>query len=129
MVTDWRSWMTQAENDLGDARRNLSARCYGVCIFLCQQAAEKSLKALYLREMKAEQPRTHSLKYLARKCGVFDNMDEETQERLFNLEKAYFSFRYPDVPPSPMKPVEADARIALSTAETVMKTVADRIKE
>lgn len=57
-------WVRQADRDLENAKKNLDIEAYDVSLILCEQAAEKILKALYIKERREKPPRTHSLRKL-----------------------------------------------------------------
>ena len=59
------NWLEQAEADFDGAEYNFEGGKYYIAAFLCQQAVEKALKALFLYEKKGEVPQSHSLIYLA----------------------------------------------------------------
>ena len=43
------NWWLQAEDDFDSAEKNFTIKKYHLVVFLCQQAVEKGLKALYLK--------------------------------------------------------------------------------
>ncbi len=45
----WRDWLRQAEEDAGRARRAFELGDWSLAAFMAQQAAEKALKALFLK--------------------------------------------------------------------------------
>ena len=57
-------WLDIAEYDLETARAMQSGGRYLYTVFMCQQALEKLLKAIYLTQKSEEAPRTHNLLYL-----------------------------------------------------------------
>lgn len=82
----------QSERDLENAAKNIGIEAYEVCAFLCCQAVEKYLKALWLHERGEGPPRTHSLTELGDALGVA----KELRPRLVNLNVDYTAARYPD---------------------------------
>lgn len=44
-------WLRQAERDLNTAKVNLRERIYDASAFFSQQAAEKALKAFYIKNL------------------------------------------------------------------------------
>ncbi|GAG25514.1 unnamed protein product [marine sediment metagenome] len=127
MVTDWRLWITQAEHDLNDAKSNLSVCCYSVCVFLCQQAIEKGLKALLMVQKGEEPPRIHSLRTLCHVTG-FEPNDTKT---LIMIDRAYTATRYPDTMEWNGESVleEKDAREALRVTTDILQAITTRIEE
>lgn len=55
----------QALEDFDAARFNSKGGKFFVAAFLCQQAVEKALKAVYIARMREPPPTTHSLIHLA----------------------------------------------------------------
>ncbi len=86
-------WVRQADHDLDNAKKNLDIEAYDVCLILCEQAAEKILKALYIKERNEEPPRTHSL----RKLVELTDMPEDALKLVAELDSYYLVLRYPDV--------------------------------
>ena len=50
MAEEEMNWFKQAERDIKSAENSLISRDYYVASFLCEQAIEKALKALYLKK-------------------------------------------------------------------------------
>ena len=67
-------WMEQAEADLKAANDNITTKNYFVTANLSQQAAEKALKALYLKKEKRTPPKIHDVVDLARTLGAPENI-------------------------------------------------------
>ncbi len=85
-------WLGEAKDDLSAAESLGQAVLYAQACFHCQQAAEKSLKALLLKS-KGAIPKSHSLRLLAIEAGVLDQLLDE----LASLEGDYSISRYPDL--------------------------------
>ncbi len=66
---DWMRWMKMGDDDLESAKINLENGKYYVCSYLCHQAVEKALKAIYIKN-SGEFVRTHDLFFLAKKIGL-----------------------------------------------------------
>ena len=62
-------------------------------IFHVQQAVEKTLKALLLKQTAQEPPRIHGLRKLAERCAL--DLDTEQRLLLENLSEYYVESRYP----------------------------------
>ncbi len=92
MLIEVENWWRQAEEDLDSAKFNYSGGKYYVCAFLCQQAVEKALKALYILQ-KERLFKTHNLLRLARDL----NFPEGLLKKISTLEPVYQETRYPDV--------------------------------
>lgn len=92
-------WLKQAEKDLKTAGDMIEKENYNWACFICQQAAEKALKSVYISRAESSEP-VHSLFYLLRgdaKRGLkgipeLQNMTKEAQE----LDKVYIPTRYPN---------------------------------
>lgn len=57
-------WLDIAEYDLETAAAMQQSGRYLYTVFMCQQALEKLLKAIYLLQTGEEAPRTHNLIFL-----------------------------------------------------------------
>ncbi len=118
-------WLRQAEHDLGDAEYTLAGGRYSLACFVCQQAAEKALKA-YLYARGAEQVLGHSVADLAWECGNLDGDFLALRPRAAPLDHYYVPTRYPNSLPGGI-PAEAfdesDARRAVGLAGDVIRLV------
>ena len=92
MRTEAERLIRQAERDLENAAKNITIEAYEVCAFLCCQAVEKYLKALWLHERGEGAPWTHSLTELGDGLGA----PAELRPRLVYLNVDYTAARYPD---------------------------------
>jgi HEPN domain-containing protein len=86
-------WIEQAEHDLEAARANRAMGFYDTCIVLCQQSAEKYLKALWAHRQTATPPRMHDLVQLATMVRAPANVVSAAA----GLSSQYLMARYPDV--------------------------------
>ncbi len=118
-------WVRQADRDLENAKKNLDIEAYDVSLILCEQAAEKILKALYIKERHEEPPRTHSL----RKLIELTDMPDDALKLVAELDSYYLVLRYPDV--SDIVPYEnvdkEDAEDGIDTAEQIIELARDRL--
>jgi len=85
------NWWTQAGRDLISAKNALRSKDYYMVAFLCQQAVEKSLKALILHTKREFYP-SHSLIYLGKSVGIPDTFHSFLRE----LTPQYTISRYPN---------------------------------
>ncbi len=92
MRKEIQAWINQADDDFDGAEFNFNGRKFYIAAFLCQQAAEKALKALFLEEKKGEVPQSHSLIYLASNTSV----PKEFYSFLKELTPKFVDTRYPD---------------------------------
>jgi len=111
-------WVRMAESDLDAARRNADIELYPHSAFLCQQAAQKMLKAAHLAVRQEEAQRTHTLARLLQGLGAPSELIDLSHE----LTRDYFATRYPDAP-EPVLPEEygrGEAEDRLRRAERIM---------
>lgn len=124
-------WLRQAEHDLSDAEYSLDGRRYALACFLCQQAAEKALKA-YLYTCGADQVLGHSVADLMSECAALDRDFGALRPSAAPLDQYYVPTRYPNSLPGGI-PAEAfddsDARRALTLAAAVIRLVRGKVGE
>ncbi|NIM05594.1 MAG: HEPN domain-containing protein [Armatimonadetes bacterium] len=105
-------WLRQAEHDLETARKLVDFGAFDHAAFLAQQAAEKSLKALWMSKQKRISPRTHDLVRLAMELAA----PPEIIEAARMMAGDYMATRYPDVgddiPAKTYTAEDADRRVA-----------------
>lgn len=89
MKTEMKNWMRQAERDLEVADKNLKFKEYYACAFFCQQAVEKVLKSLLIKE-KNVLIKTHDLVTLGKKVNIPQKFIKDINE----LSEAYIDSRY-----------------------------------
>ena len=87
-------WLRQAEQDGRDAQFNREGGRYNLACFLCQQAAEKALKA-YLYHRGAEDVWGHSLIDLCEDAKIFEMFFDTVKSEARQLDKYYEITRYP----------------------------------
>lgn len=83
-------WWREAGHNLRQAAKNIEIEEYSVAAFLCHQAAEKALKALYMVKRSQLPPRGHDLLKLGRAVEA-----EEVMRELKLLNPHYTVARYP----------------------------------
>lgn len=111
-------WWKQSKADLDTAKSNFENEKYYAAVFFSQQAAEKALKALHIKEFKSF-PKVHDLVFLSEKLGLPENITEKCDA----LSKVYTETRYPDLPgdiPSEKFSVENSIEF-VKMAEEVLK--------
>jgi HEPN domain-containing protein len=103
----------------------LSIGLYDVTLILCQQAVEKSLKALYTAQTGQFPPRIHSIERLA----DLTDMRGQLEQTLLDLEDFYIRLRYPDFSgPLPYELAEAaDAEQALRLTSDALGAIEQEI--
>ena len=87
------NWLRFAEADMTSAEALHSAGQQLYALFHLQQAVEKTLKALLLKQTRDEPARIHSLRKLAERCGLALTLDQALL--LENLSEYYIESRYP----------------------------------
>ncbi len=86
------NWWLQAEDDFDSAEKNHSIKKYHLVVFLCQQAVEKGLKAVFIHKKEQGPGLTHSLIYLASEV----KLPPEFFKFLRELTPQFVTTRYPD---------------------------------
>ena len=91
---DIQPWLRYAESDLASAEVLSHGGEYLNALFHLQQAVEKTLKALFIKQNSAMPPRIHGLDKLAEKCGL--TLSREQRLLLDDLTRSYTGSRYPE---------------------------------
>ena len=122
-------WYEQGIRDADSAARIKKEGIYEVACFLCQQSAEKLLKAfLYYR---GESPVVgHSTFFLAKRCAEYEREFGKIIRECKRLDKLYISTRYPNalVEGTPQEVFdEDDANQAIADLEKVKRLVSNFI--
>jgi HEPN domain-containing protein len=118
-------WTKQAAHDLDIARLNRQHGFHDGCALMCQQAAEKYLKALFLKVHAATPPKTHQCDRLATHLNAPANVGDAARM----LESNYMESRYPDAAQGvPFEQfTDADSQDHLKAAEEVQQWVPQRL--
>jgi HEPN domain-containing protein len=116
------AWLAKAKRDLDSAKRLLAGNppYRDTAAYHCQQAAEKSAKAL-LTATSIEFPKTHDLTALVALAEAQFPGFAQCREAAAVLTPYGTSFRYPG---SIAEPDDADLREAISLSERWLATVA-----
>jgi HEPN domain-containing protein len=88
------NWLNIAQDDLEVAGQLFSSQKYLYCLFFCQQALEKIIKAVYYEKNDETPPRKHNLTSLAEDAGVLDELDNINSDLLDTLSQYYIESRY-----------------------------------
>ena len=94
MDEDVAYWLKLAHLDLESAQKSLEGDSFLYCLFGCQQALEKLLKALVVEVSRESPPRIHNLIRLAALAGV--GLQPEQESLLSKLSLEYIEMRYPE---------------------------------
>ena len=127
MRKEIKNWSDQSNDDFDSAKFNFNGKKFYVAAFLCQQAVEKALKALFLYEKKGEVPQSHSLIYLATNTSIPKNFYSFLKE----LTPKFIDTRYPDASidlPSRIYDEENTKRL-LDKSEDVLEWIKNQLKK
>lgn len=124
-ATDTRAWLEKALMDLRSARVDLDATppIVGDALFHCQQAVEKSIKALLTWH---DQPfrKTHDLADLGARLAKLEPEMDDVLRRAAPLTEYAWKFRYPG---EVSEPSAAEAHAAVELAQLVIEGVQERV--
>jgi HEPN domain-containing protein len=124
-------WLTQAEEELKDAANLVKSRRFYLSLYLCQQSAEKALKAfVYLKEQ--EPVFSHSVAVLLKLATSLDP-EFKLLKGAKRLDDYYIPTRYPNGLPGEIPSHYYDdvneAEEALAWAEKIVKLVGRKVGE
>jgi HEPN domain-containing protein len=124
-LADAESWLRKASNDLRYAEIDLAAAPAAPedAVFHCQQAVEKVFKA-FLVWSDVPFPKTHDLGKLGNQAVQIDPSLELLVDRIVDLSKYAWLFRYPG---DPIEPSHEEAQEVLSRTIAVVAEVKARI--
>ncbi|XP_052815845.1 sacsin-like [Mya arenaria] len=137
-VGESRRWLRQAKQDYSAAKRALECtehiqqKSYNWICFMCHQACEKALKAVWFsKDANLCPQRVHSLTSIVRGLDHADLQQEATlfEGRLQIEGRQYFRLRYPDCVAGNNIPSDMfhddDARFAVESAKRMLDIVDD----
>jgi HEPN domain-containing protein len=122
MVERSKDWMKQAERDLQNAKYEMKGGYYEWACFLCQQAAEKAIKAVF--QKLGGEAFGHSVSGLLSSLPQGYKVKKELMNKAKELDKAYIPTRYPNSIPegAPFEVyTEDEARRMISYAEEIVR--------
>ena len=118
-------WMKFSDRDLETAKylhENMCPQPLEIICYLCQQSAEKALKAFLIYSgIKPE--KTHDLEDLMDKCAVIDNSFDEIIENCSRLNRYSSQPRYP----FEIEITDGDTILALQGGERISEFVKGKI--
>ena len=89
-------WTEIAEYDLTTAEAMLETKRYLYVGFMCHQAIEKILKAVYVTKFHGEMPpHTHRLMKLSLVTDLYDKMTQDQRDLIDSLGPLNIEARYP----------------------------------
>lgn len=106
------NWWKQSQVDFTSAQHCFESKDYYLSAFMCQQAVEKAIKALYIKEHQ-ELLRIHDLVRLARDV----HLPEELIKKCAVLNPVYVEVRYPEsdeIPSDKIDSVKASNFLSLT---------------
>lgn len=107
-------WFEQAKDDLGAAQYNFEGKKYKLAAFMCQQSAEKALKAVLLSKT-GKIRKIHDLVELGKNVDLPSELLNSCKE----LTLAYIYSRYPDI--KEVKNLNKIVKKFLKVAEDILK--------
>jgi HEPN domain-containing protein len=121
---EYNRWLKQAKHDLKTAKSTTREKAHDWACFLCQQTAEKALKAyLYLRGHRAVLG--HSIMMLLQRCAAHDPSFQSINNAK-RLDEVYITSRYPsglqEGTPEEFYQ-ESDSKECIKLAENTIRTV------
>jgi len=124
-----KEWHGLSKEDFDVAELTFKSKRYTHTVFMCQQAIEKSIKAVYVKKFNKVPPRKHDLLALCRDIGIIDELSDEYKKMLAYISSMYILARYPDT--SRMgysKPDRKKARKVLITTKEVLEWLETEMK-
>ena len=88
-----KAWVNLADYDFETAKAMLDTGRYLYVTFMCQQAIEKTLKAIFVAKKNEIPPRTHNLLYLIDILQL--TVSEDDKNICAQLNQFYLGHRYP----------------------------------
>ena len=124
-IAETQAWLRRANRDLRAATHDLRAEppLHDAVVFHCQQAAEKSMKAL-LAWHDLPFRKTHNLEELGAACVTFAPELEAHVARAVPLTEYAWKFRYPG---ELLEPSEDEALSALGIARDLYDAIVERL--
>jgi HEPN domain-containing protein len=119
-------WIHYASQDLKAAKiLSQEDEIFSMTFFLCQQTAEKALKAFLMHEQQPF-PKTHDLAILLNSCASQDHTFQQLDREVESLNSFGPDIRYPADLALPDK---TTLEASIVGAEKIFKFVEDRLKK
>ena len=123
MKEEIENWWKQAKRDLKSANNSLKSGDFYIASFLSQQAIEKGLKALYLKE-KNHIKKIHNIVILAKELNLPINLIEDCDK----INPVYIDTRYPHARELPFKGYRKErSKDDIMAAKRVLKWLKKKI--
>ncbi len=121
-------WMDRVEYDFETARAMYKAGRYLYVVFMCQQAVEKTLKAILAFQGKEIKP-IHHLSKLAELAGILPEFSEETLSLIEKLGSYYLNARYKETIDALSKAIgKKEAKEYLNKSESLITWLTQKLK-
>ncbi len=88
-------WLEIAEYDLETADAMLKTKRFLYVGFMCHQAVEKTLKAVWQNRSADFPPKTHNLIFIIEKLGIKNRISDHQYQLLSELDPLNIESRYP----------------------------------
>lgn len=88
-------WLELSDYDLETAEAMLSSKRYLYVGFMCHQTIEKIFKAYFIHLQNKMPPFSHSLSYIAKLGGFYEEFSEEQKDFIDIVEPLNIEARYP----------------------------------
>ena len=115
--------MEQAKADLDTAVVNMKGKRHYAVVLFCEQALEKALKALWLKEKKKQFPFVHDLTFFMKQL----NLPKTFETVCMDLTSAYTETRYPSQEIPLKKFSEHDAKDFLKETKEALEWIKKRV--
>lgn len=114
-------WIEISDYDLDTAAAMLKSGRYLYVGFMCHQTIEKIFKALFSKTKAEVAPFSHSLSYLAKKGGFYEEFSEEQKDFIDMLEPLNIEARYPSHKEKLLKSLTEERGIELLSKTTELQ--------
>lgn len=88
-------WLDLSDYDIETANAMLMSKRFLYVGFMCHQTIEKVFKAYYSKLKSDTAPHSHSLSYIAKKGGFYDEFNENQKGFIDQIEPLNIEARYP----------------------------------
>ena len=95
MIEKIKYWLDLSEYDFDTALAMLKSKRFLYVGFMCHQTIEKVFKAYFIKLKNETPPYSHSLSYLAKTGGYYDDFTETQKDFIDQIEPLNIEARYP----------------------------------
>ncbi len=88
-------WVDLSDYDMETAKALLHSKRYLYVGFMCHQTIEKIFKAYFTKKQNDTAPFSHSLSYIAKKGGFYNDFTEAQKDFIDQIEPLNIEARYP----------------------------------